>query len=61
MNYITAKAIVSEWLQRKPVSELILRRNPSSEIPPKGSVLAVVRACPTMYIEQNIKIPIVLP
>lgn len=44
MNYEAAKAIVSEWFQRKPVSELILRRNPSSEIPPKGSVLAVVGA-----------------
>jgi len=44
MNYEAAKAIVSEWLQREPVPGLIVRRSPSSEIAPKGSVLAIVGA-----------------
>ena len=44
MNYATAKAIVSEWLEREPVPDLIPRRSPSSEIAPKGSVLAIVGA-----------------
>ena len=44
MNYEAAKAIVSEWLQREPFQGLIPRRSPSSEITPKGSVLAIVGA-----------------
>ena len=44
MNYEAAKTIVSDWLRREPVPDLIVRRYPSSEIAPKGSVLAIVGA-----------------
>lgn len=44
MDYEAAKTIVAEWLHREPIPDLIPRRYPSSEITPKGSVLAIVGA-----------------
>lgn len=44
MFYETAKAVVAEWLERGPIEDLVPRRHPSTEIPPKGSTLALVGA-----------------